>query len=60
MAWIAVDKDGEEYIYSSLPVRGDEGTFTSSDSWISLPKGSALKLTGFELTWEDEPIDLRN
>ena len=27
--------------------------------WLALPKGSIKKLIGKELTWEDEPVELK-
>lgn len=61
MAWIAVDKNGREFIYMDKPNRGvieflpcqDEG------SYIELPKGSIKKLIGRELSWDDEPVELK-
>lgn len=60
MAYVAVDEDGYEYIFSDRPVR-DEGIWRTyySDS-IRLPYGSIGKLIGRELTWEDEPVELEN
>ena len=66
MAWFAVDKDGDEYIYNVKPFRkSDEGfwDFTHSEGWedlFELPKGSIKKLTGKELTWNDEPVEIKD
>lgn len=57
MAWLAVDKNGDEYIYSERPQRED-GYFIEEDN-IFLPKGSIEKLIGKQLTWEDEPFELK-
>lgn len=62
MAWIAVDKNGREFIYMDKPNRGvieflpcqDEG------SYIELPQGSIKKLIGRELSWNDEPVGLKS
>ena len=64
-SYLAVDKDGSEYVFSTLPIKiedediysidyenDDEGTFTE------LPKGSILKLTGLTLTYDDKPVAL--
>lgn len=70
MAWLAVNRDGTELITSGKPVRGwgcqwdfskeisIEGELIYMDAEIELPKGSIYKLTGKELTWDDEPIKL--
>ena len=64
MAWVAVDKDGEEVVFGEKPKR----EFTLYLMWIpctikagngcELPKGSIKKLIGHELTWDDEPVEL--
>ena len=65
MAWLATDKNGSEYIYSHKPVKGkkewnnDTKTLGSFCSSISLPPGSIAKLIGRDLTWEDEPVELK-
>lgn len=61
MAWIACDKDGEERIFEDIPHRDDDYYWDTSSvcSIISLPKGSIKKLIGRELTWEDEPVKLK-
>jgi len=67
MAYVTVDKDGTEAIFYRKPFRGK----SPQDSWlpnnkrgdeeiyIDLPKGSIRKLIGRELTWEDEPVELK-
>lgn len=67
MAWLATDKNGEEYIYEEKPSRGYgciwkatfyDGKDRNSD-FIELPKGSIKKLIGKELSWNDEPVELK-
>lgn len=60
MAWVAVDKNGFEYIYDSCPERGKcvfdpEGNLHC----VGLPKGTIKKLIGKDLTWEDNPVELK-
>lgn len=63
MAWVAVTKQGREFISMCKPIRvtdkdnyyGWKDTFTE----ISLPSGSIKKLIGRELTSEDEPVELK-
>lgn len=64
MAWVAVDKDGTEFIYNPEPYRDTvyfmwyiESDFYSRA--IQLPKGTIKKLLGRELIWEDEPVELK-
>lgn len=62
MAWVAVDKDGSEYIFHNKPER-------LSVNWqdlmygiyidIRLPKGSIKKLIGRDLDWNNEPVELK-
>ena len=56
MAWIAVDKGGHEIISDSYPIFD---IMTSIDKWIYLPKGTIKKLIGRDLTWQDEPVELK-
>lgn len=62
MAYLAVDKSGEEYIYGRKPSRGSDIWYSGaiiSHPYIKLPKGSITKLIGRELTWEDEYYELK-
>lgn len=60
--WLAVDKNGDEIATDSgcSLHRSKHGLYWSSydDALIYLPKGTIKKLTGRELTWEDEPVRL--
>lgn len=64
MAWVAVDKDGAEHIFNDIPKRG-YCKFLSINKYrvgikrILLPKGSIKKLIGRDLTWQDEPVELK-
>ena len=64
MAWVAVDYDGTECIYSTKPYRDwidymwCISNYFYNSCAIELPKGSIKKLIGKNLTWEDEPIEL--
>ena len=66
MAYLCVDKDGTELIFKEKPYRDNYGSFWSycyyvpRDNFaIELPHGSIAKLIGRELTWEDEPVELK-
>ena len=57
MAWVAVDKIGEELISRTEPFR--VGDYLIGDSIFHLPKGSIKKLIGRDLSWNDEPVELK-
>ncbi len=60
MAWLAVDKNGDEYIYINKPHK-EEGVVVwiyIGNIYSLLPKGSIKKLIGRELTWENEPVEI--
>lgn len=57
MAWVAVDKIGEELISRTEPFR--VGDYWIDDSIFHLPKGSIKKLIGKKLSWSDEPVKLK-
>lgn len=57
MAWVAVDKIGEELISRTESFR--VGNYWIGDSIFHLPKGSIRKLIGRELSWSDEPVELK-
>lgn len=59
MAFVAVDKNRDEYIYTNKPIRDSDYWFINSEDYISIPKGSIEKLIGRKLTWEDEPVELK-
>lgn len=63
MAWVAVDKSGRECIYQFRPLRIEVTSkfmprYNYSVSLV-LPKGSIKRLIGKDLTWEDEPVELK-
>lgn len=63
MAWVAVSKQGQEFISISKPIRAtDEDNYHGwKDTFveISLCSGSIKKLIGRELSWNDEPVELK-
>ncbi len=59
MSYVAVDKDGSEYVYDYKPNRLEEYfTCTSYSESVELPEGSIEKLIGRKLNWEDSPVEL--
>lgn len=67
MAWVAVDRCGTETIFEDKPIYRNKsgGYWVSYDTlhWrkygIILPKGSIKKLIGRDLSWEDNPVELK-
>ena len=70
MAWVAVDKSGAECIFDNKPERNDNqwddidysvyGEINYDvGTGIVLPKGSIKKLIGRDLSWEDNPVELK-
>lgn len=67
MAYVAVDKNGDAYIYSEKPKRNRERPYWECickrgyddvETAIELPKDAILKLIGRELTWDDEAVEI--
>ena len=56
MAWLAVNKDNSEIISEYKPNRYDG--YWDELVMIELPIGSIRRLTGIDMTWNDEPIEL--
>lgn len=64
MAWIAIDKSGLEAIYESRPKRHflpeeECWMYVDSDSYVEVPRGTCVKLLGRQLTWDDDPVELK-
>ena len=57
MAWVAVDKIGEELISRTEPFR--VGDYLIGYSIFHLQKGSIKKLIGRELSFSDKPVELK-
>lgn len=58
MAWVAVDENGDECIYKNKPFRLSGYWYMCDDYFLELPKGSIEKLTGRNLFWSDEPVEV--
>lgn len=62
MVWLAKDYSGE-YISTKKPFKdmfniGYYG-FHNDSEHIKLPRGTIKKLIGRELTWKDDPVELK-
>lgn len=63
-AYLVVEPNGNELIFSEPPCRIDEYSFSG---WFSnniytqcvyIPQGTIKKITGKSITWKDDPIKL--
>lgn len=70
MAWLAVDKKGNERIFRNKPKYDwcewlDEEEFYAEcqcfdiSTEIELPKGTIKKITGRDLTFEESPFEIK-
>ena len=67
MAWVCVSKHEEELVFNFKPHRAGyykeswEGDMEGSwqDEPVELPRGSIKKLIGRELSFSDEPVELK-
>lgn len=60
MVWVATDANGQEVIFEFEPERARNSFWIEyTGDYLYLPKGSIKKLIGRELTWEDEPVELK-
>lgn len=63
MAWVAVDSYNKEVIFLREPKRvygfWVDANEDSEDTQISIPRGSIKKLIGKDLTWKDNPVELK-
>lgn len=67
MAWVAVNKDGREIIYEEKPNRAYDCVWLAvhveeigrGTDFVVLPRGSIKKLIGRELSFTDEPVELK-
>lgn len=55
--FVAVDEDGDEYIYSSRPSRGNL-LWVNAETHVKVPKGTIQRLLNYPLTWDDEAEEI--
>jgi hypothetical protein len=58
-AFLAVDKDGSEFVYGFKPLRADSYWYASVSGHsgvCELPKGTIKKIIGRNLTWKDDCV----
>ncbi len=60
MAYIAVEKNGNEYVYETKPLRNNSGIWIKGVAKVRLPKGTIELLLHRKMTWEEDPINLED
>ncbi len=58
MAWLAVDKNKNEWIYEYEPIRFKDSYYPDEGDCVQLPKGSIKKLIGKTLTYRNKPVEI--
>lgn len=58
MAYVAISHTGAEIIFRNKPRLKDNECLSYSGEAIKLPNGSIKKLTGKEMKFGDEPVEL--
>lgn len=58
MAHVAITRNGNEALFKNKPMV-KEGNLSYSGEMILLPPGSIKKLTGKDLKFGDEPVELQ-
>ena len=59
MAYVAVDKNGQEGIYRDKPDWDGDMWRLDDESCIDLPEGSIEKLIGEKMTYKNKPIKVK-
>lgn len=66
MAWVATNANGLEFLFIEKPYRSGYGEYgywnpiySSIGGCILIPHGSIKKLIGRELSFSDEPVELK-
>ncbi len=60
--YLAVDPNGDEWIYEREIERGEDMWYLvyARGDRIKLPKGMIERMTGRKITWDDEPIEIKD
>lgn len=58
MAWLALDKENVEIVCDYKPHR-IEDTWDCYGNIVELPQGTIKKIIGRDLTWEDDPVEIK-
>lgn len=66
MAWVATNGNGKEFLFEKKPYRSGRGeygywnpTYSGIGGCVLIPHGSIKKLIERELSWSDEPVELK-
>lgn len=63
MAYLAVDENGDEYIFQSEPKRymkdGDWiPNYEYDRDYVLVPNGTIEKILNYKITWIDNPVEI--
>lgn len=58
MAWLVVDKNGDEWIFLNKPIRINSEWVSEDNKVAQLREGESYYLLGKIVHWEDEPIEI--
>ena len=58
MTWVAVDENNDEII-CNYTLHRMNNYWRSIGSIVILPQGAIKKLIGRNLTWDDDPVELK-
>lgn len=62
MAWVAVDKNGNEVMFNTKPNRKEDVWFSEEDIYgkVVLSRSSVIKLLGKDLKWPNSVIEVKD
>ena len=60
MAFVAVDENGQGFIYEGKPERTKDiwMVHEGSEGYVPISKGAVFRLTGAYMTWDNEPVEV--
>ena len=64
MAWLAIDKNGDEGVYQEHPRLNSLGEWCETYEmlpplqFVMLPEGTIEKILGYKLTFETSPVEI--
>ena len=59
MAWIAVDEDEQGYVYDKKPTRYNDEWCNMKSEITAISDYAIQLIVGRDLTWEDEPVEVK-
>jgi hypothetical protein len=56
--WLAVDKNGEEFVFEKEPFRSEDKWCEVDGNFFNLLEGSVEKLLEYALSWDNEAEEI--